>query len=586
MKVLLLLLAVLTAAMLLTGARYSAAAESESAALPTVDAPAADTSLPLDQMPPEDQPVTERELDTTLSTLQSLVSLQRELREDVERLNQQATAAASAIEKQRLLARVEKLNADLASTTKSLQDIAAGADISSLRETETPPFDLQRELFSLLEPAIKEMKDMTSHVREKAELRDKITYYQGLLPITDQAVTNLNTLLAEAENETLQESLSEMLDTWTKQQTFLQSELRSAKLQFDKIEEAEVSIGQASQGYIKSFFQRRGLYLGQALLVVLLILLFSRVILSAMERFLPGYRRKHRPFQIRVLDLVHRFITVLLLILGPMAVFYANEDWLLFSIALLLLLGIALALREAIPRYWHQVQLFLNVGTVREGERVDLDGVPWLVEQINFYTQLANPSLNLTKRLKIDDLVEMRSRPVGRSEPWFPCQMDDWVLLNDGVRGKVVGLSPELVQLAQRGGTRRTYTIADFLENAPLNLSTNFRIKETIGVSYDLQEEAVSSIPVTLREHVEQRLKDDGYFDKVLNLRVEFEYANSSSLDVVVIVDFEGSLADLYNRLRRSIQKWCVEACTLHSWEIPFTQLTLNKPANPEAVMD
>jgi hypothetical protein len=61
------------------------------------------------------------------------------------------------------------------------------------------------------------------------------------------------------------------------------------------------------------------------------------------------------------------------------------------------------------------------------------------------------------------------------------------------------------------------------------------------------------------------------------NLRIEFEKANTSSLDIVVIADFDGALAEIYGRLRRTMQRWCVEACTEHGWEIPFTQLTLHQ---------
>ena len=74
----------------------------------------------------------------------------------------------------------------------------------------------------------------------------------------------------------------------------------------------------------------------------------------------------------------------------------------------------------------------------------------------------------------------------------------------------------------------------------------------------------------------ESRIIEEGYEKDLLNLRVEFEYANASSLDLVVIADFKGSRADLYNRLRRSIQRWCVDACTENQWEIPFTQIAIH----------
>ena len=44
-----------------------------------------------------------------------------------------------------------------------------------------------------------------------------------------------------------------------------------------------------------------------------------------------------------------------------------------------------------------------------------------------------------------------------------------------------------------------------------------------------------------------------------------------------MIADFDGALADIYGRLRRAMQRWCVEACTEYGWEIPFTQLTLHQ---------
>lgn len=183
----------------------------------------------------------------------------------------------------------------------------------------------------------------------------------------------------------------------------------------------------------------------------------------------------------------------------------------------------------------------------------------------------------ISQRVRIDELVDLKSRPLKKDEPWFPCVRGDWVLLSDGMRGKVTGISQELVELIERGGAHRTYPTMDFLALSPLNLTTNFRVKETIGITYNLQKESVADIPEILKAHVEKRMADEGYADQLLNLRVEFERANTSSLDIVVIADFDGALADLYSRLRRAIQRWCVEACTQNKWEIPFTQVTLHQ---------
>jgi small-conductance mechanosensitive channel len=513
----------------------------------------------------------------TISTLRSLLKLQSELKRNIQDLNEQLAAAGTAGEKKDLQAQLDKLEIDLQTTTRNLREIAAGADIASLRATEEQKFSLQEELFALLKPALKEMRDMTSHVRIKSELKDKIAYYKSKQVVAELAIANLSGLLTENEDEPLDRHLESRLAEWRQQLTVIQGDQQSAELQLEKLESSESSLADASQSYLKSFFQKRGLYLTQAILAVVGVLLLSRLSYRAIVKLVPGYRDEHRSFRIRLLDLVHRIITVMLAITGPMVVFYLVEDWVLFSLGLLLLLGIALTLRNALPRYWQQIQLFLNVGSVREGERIDLDGLPWRVRQINIFSLLDNPTADLCQRIRIDDLVDLKSRPVKRDDPWFPCIKGDWVMLSDGMRGKVAGISQELVELIERGGAHRTYLTANFLALSPNNLSRNFRLKETIGISYKLQRESVAGIPDTLKGHIEKRIADEGYADKLHNLRVEFEKANTSSLDIVVIADFDGELADLYGRLRRAMQRWCVEACNEHGWEIPFTQLTLHQ---------
>jgi len=512
----------------------------------------------------------------TLETLLSFVKLRNQLTQDIKALNAQIDAAQSEAEKADLRQERIKLEADLRTTKRNLENIAAGVDISSLREEKQEDFNFQREVFALLKPALDEMKEMTAHVRQKSELRERIAYYEERLPVIEQALANVERLQEQSQDESLKKSLKSTVAIWGKQQAFMQSELQAARLQLSKLEESETSITEASQSYLKSFFQKRGLYLTEALLLVVAILLLSRFSYAGMERHVPGFKKKHRSFRVRLIELLHRIFTVILVILGPMIVFYIVQDWVLFSLGILLLLGIALTLRQTLPRYWHQVQLFLNIGSVREGERILMEGLPWKVERINIYSTLCNPVADICQRVPIADLVDLKSRPVRADEPWFPCKKGDWVILSDGVRGKVIGISHELVQLVERGGAQLTYQTGDFLAKSPRNLATNFRIKESLGISYSLQKESTDQIPETLHRYIKQRAEEEGYGEKLLNLRVEFAQAGNSSLDLAVIADFKGELGDLYNRLRRAIQRWCVDACSEYGWEIPFPQMTLH----------
>jgi hypothetical protein len=512
----------------------------------------------------------------TIDTLASFVDLRTAIMRDIKDVNQQIGASQSDAEKENLKLQLDKLESDLRAVTDNFENISAGIDLTILGAKEEEAFNFQRELFALLKPALDEMKEMTSHVRQKSDLKDRIIGYQESLPVLEQAIANGERLVSESKEKPVTQALQKTLEKWRRQQTFLQSELQAAELQLQELVSTEVSLAEASQSYLKTFFQQRGFYLTIALLVVVGILLLSRLTHRAMLRFVPGFRKAHRSFRLRLVELIHRIITLFLVLMGPMIAFYVVEDWVLFSLSILLLLGVAWTLRQTLPRYIHQIQIFLNIGSVREGERLNMDGLPWQVRQINVFCTLVNPVAELTQRVPINELVDLKSRPSRHDEPWFPCKKGDWVILSDGVRGKVIGISPELVQLVERGGAQLTYQTGDFLAKSPRNLATNFRVKEIIGISYKLQAESTGSIPQLLQDYIQRRVEEEGLGDKLLNLRVEFAQANNSSLDLAVIADFKGELGDLYNRLRRAIQRWCVDACTEYGWEIPFPQMTLH----------
>jgi len=56
---------------------------------------------------------------------------------------------------------------------------------------------------------------------------------------------------------------------------------------------------------------------------------------------------------------------------------YLFGDWVLLILALLLILGLIWTSKQAIPRFWTPTVLMLDMGPVREGERVHYRGLPW-----------------------------------------------------------------------------------------------------------------------------------------------------------------------------------------------------------------
>jgi small-conductance mechanosensitive channel len=288
--------------------------------------------------------------------------------------------------------------------------------------------------------------------------------------------------------------------------------------------------------------------------------------------------RFRRSFTIRLLDIVYYVFCVLGSTAALFLVLYASGDWVLLGLAILFLAGLAWASKTVIPGFYEQAKLLLNLGPVREGERVVLNGVPWEVQTINVYTELTNPAFEGARlRLPLRALLALNSRPTEDSVPWFPCRRNDWVRLSDGTRGKVVDLTPEWVRLVMLGGSRKTFTIAAFLDLHPENLSHNFRVRVRFGIDYAHQAEATTTIPALMQKAVESGLLEMIERDDLKNLSVDFCEAGPSSLDYAVLADFSGNVAARAEHLERSIHRFLVDAANEHHWVIPFQQVTIHQ---------
>ncbi len=513
----------------------------------------------------------------TLAMLQSIVRLKNNLKQRMTEKKQLINQADSETEKTYLAAELKEMDEQLAGAVVDFERIATGVDVGLFAAKKAEHFNWQNELVSLIEPGIMELKRLTVKARHKTKLKDALSAYQSLVPVAFKARTRIEILISRAEDPDLKKSLEGLLPEYRGVESQIKNKLDLVRLQLEEIQREETSIIDSSSKSVKNFFKTRGLFLFIALVVCIGVVFFLRFFYRTFIRLVPGYKARYRPFHIRVLELVYRTLTLIVTLLAVILVFYAFEDWVLLSLAIIFLMGIAWAAKNTLPKFVHQSRLMLNIGAVREGERLIYDGIPWLVKHINVYTILDNPTLGIQLRIPIEDLMDKTSRTFHPSEPWFPCRKNDWVILADGTRGGVISLSHETVELVRRGGARKTYQTSDFLALSPLNLSVNFRLKIPFGISYAHQKDVTGVIPKLLSEHISEQIEAEGYTDDLLNLRVEFAEAAASSLDLVVIADFKGDTAPLYNRLSRAIQRWCVDAATHNGWDIPFPQLTIHR---------
>ncbi len=515
----------------------------------------------------------------TLDMLNAITEHRQQLQQRIIDKQKEMAESVSETEKGNIALELDRLDRMLSSASQDFERIATGVDTRLFAERQDPPFNWKDEVVSLVKPGIMELKRVTQKARQKSDLREKLSKYQALRPVVRQANENLKELISRTEDPRLREGLEKLVPEWQGQESQILSRLEITQMQLDDLESEEQSLLESSQQSIKHFFKTRGLFLFVALIACIGILLLLRAAYLFLIKHIPGYHSVYRPFHHRVIDLLYRVVSVLAGLFAVILVFYLFEDWVLLSLAIVFLLGLAWAVKNTVPRFVNQSRLILNIGAVREGERLVYQGVPWVVKKINFFSVLENPDLGQTLRLPIEALMDRTSRPFQRHEPWFPCRKNDWVILSDGTRGCVTSLSHEMVEMVLRGGAKKIYQTPDFLGMSPLNLSVNFRLKIAFGISYNLQSLATGRVLEIMDAYIRERLAKEKYEENLLNLRVEFAQAGSSSLDLVVIADFDGKMAPLYNRIRRAIQRWCTDACTANNWEIPFPQLTVHKPA-------
>jgi hypothetical protein len=437
------------------------------------------------------------------------------------------------------------------------------------------PINWTKDLEELLSPLITETKRLTSRPRELDRLYRRISFLKEIAVKENLAIEKINKTLKIVKEEDIKKSLDEVLDEWKNRKNETSTLLSIAEQKLRQLETEKQDISKSIKEIPNIFFRSRGKNLLLAILATVLFWL--------------GFRRSynyftHTKFIVkrdssilrRTLNLSYLFFSGSGSLIIFILVLFLLGDWLLLILSLMLVLGIFWTTRQALSQFWAQGALLLNIGPVREGERVEINGVAWQVGTINLYSTLKNPCMSpSTIRIPLSDLASLRSRPEGQKEPWFPTKEGDWVLINNELHGRVVNQTPSQIILVLLGGSRATYDVASFLSANPLNLSGGFRINKTFGFDYEYQKQSTNDIPSLIKPFVEEGLGEK-YSEDQFKVTVELSEASASTLDMAIIVDFSGELASQYETLQRLISRICVDACNKHGWEIPFNQLTVH----------
>jgi hypothetical protein len=376
-------------------------------------------------------------------------------------------------------------------------------------------------------------------------------------------------------NEKITDRLKSILEDWEKKLSAAKDLGTSAEQQLQVRLSNQDEASYTTRMAFTSFFNDRGRNLVHGILGFAAVIVVMRLVRRFVLKLIGTPRNRKLP--VRIGALIYDIATAATAFSTTVAIFNYYNDWLLTGLMLILFLGIGWFGLRSIPTMFEQITLLLNLGAVQEGERLVINGVPWKVAKLDFYSTLENSSLRGGSfTVPVRELKGHHSREVGDNEEWFPTDQGDWVVLANGLWAEVVLQSPEAVHLREEGGAISYYPVQSFIEQNPRNLSSGYRVTVEFGIDYSHQKEASTEIPNKLKKYIKSKITNVVNSQDIIELYVTLFRAGASSLDFEIELDVGPNMGHLYEPIKHSLSRYAVECCSINNWQIPFPQLTVH----------
>lgn len=527
---------------------------------------------------PERPPQTEQQK-AVQESLINLIDSEVRIRRDIAQIRRRLRFTEDSLVRKDLEAQLADRREELRATGERLEELATGIPPEEINLPERPDFNVETEMQQLIEPFISMMKSATEEARQIERLRQLKRVSEARAELAERAIVGIESLIVQTEAQEPRKRLAVLLQNWQERSSLA----KDLAVTTDRQLESRLNKkGQASASgkAIGDFIGSRGRNLLVGFLVFLVVLISLRFVghlgHSVLMRFYD--QNKPRNFVRRIVRLIYNVTTVIIACISMLLVFDYFNDWLLFGLGIVTFAaGIWYALK-ALPSLMQQATLLLNLGAVQEGERVVFKGVPFLVQKLDFYSELVNPKMRGGHFvIPIGELNGYHSRPVAKDEIWFPCSEGDTVVLSDERWGRVTFISPETVVMQDDGGSDNTFEVADFLSLSPRNMSCGYRTESEFGVDYAHQAIATTDIPRIMAKEVRKDLEKRFGKEKVRNVAVEFMTAGDSALIYEVEADMTGAAGWQWEEVKFALAKYATDSCTRNGWNIPFPQLTISK---------
>lgn len=514
----------------------------------------------------------------TLATITQTLRFLDEKTDAADELRKNLERADTDVDKASATKDLEAAQEEIAALNAQIEALATGVSEDDLREDARGGFDLEAELEQLIQPFILMLKSATENARAIETLKRSKLLAERTATAADEALARIAPLAQQAAaeetpDEVLVSRLGSIADGWRERRDLAVDRAAAAQRQLEARLAARADPRKSAEEAFQSFFSERGRNLafgfGAFFGVFAAMRLLRRGALAALGP------RRNRTVPARVGALMFDGLTILAAFGATLAVFNLYNDWLLTGLTVLLLLALGWFVLRSAPSLFEQVTLLLNLGAVQEGERVMLDGVPWRVRRLDFYTDLENPSLcggDLT--LPIRKLAGLHSRPTGPDEAWFPSEAGDVVQLQNGFWGEVVFQSPEMVRIKDDGGAIATFTTEDYLAQTPRNLSAGYEARASLRLDYEHSAEATGEIPDSLRAASRTALEKLVPREQIAEVAAELVSVDAAALNIEISARMTGAAAARFEDVSNALTQSAVACAAAKGWRLarhPFS---------------
>lgn len=379
---------------------------------------------------------------------------------------------------------------------------------------------------------------------------------------------NIEDIKKDLTNTKTADQLIKLEEFWQQQEKEHTGKLEAARHQLFELEKDKMSFAETMDYLFESVLKQRGinmLYAVAAFLITFLVFHLLRLLILKLN---PLRRFPQLIFLGNLIDVLLYFLSFIAATAAMMIVLYVYGNWLVLGVIVIVLLGLVWAAKNTLPMFVDQIKVLLGLGSVRQGEKVIYEGIPYKIASIGIYSYLNNPLLTGgILRLPLKDLLGMRSRPYDESEPWFPCKEGDYILINGKIWRHVILQTPQIVKF-------EWYEMHETMPTSTFMSQNVFSISQApfwVGFGFELayqHRREMDDICQKLTAITEEELQKAAFADLVIEPWIDFENFGDSSLILTYWVQMKKEAAASYPAVKRALRKIALKAANKYDLEI------------------